>query len=107
MSIGLQSLHAAHAVRDHEKAVIVLAPVGRVEHFKQIQRSADSPSAEADLLRSRGACSEISANRRGCVVPCTHRDGMSVLDLVGGDHEIVVKLRRALSYRYPVNRIAV
>jgi hypothetical protein len=32
---------------------------------------------------------------------------MSVLDLVGGDHEIVVKLRRALSYRYPVNRIAV
>jgi hypothetical protein len=32
---------------------------------------------------------------------------MSVLDLVGDDHEIVVKLRRALSYRYPVNRIAV
>src|SRR5215467_14242642 len=31
---------------------------------------------------------------------------MSVLDL-GGGHEIVVKLRRALSYRYPVNRIAV
>jgi hypothetical protein len=30
---------------------------------------------------------------------------MSVLDLVGDDYEI--KLRRALSYRYPVNRIAV
>ena len=25
----------------------------------------------------------------------------------GDDHEIVVKLRRALSHRYPVNRIAV
>jgi hypothetical protein len=32
---------------------------------------------------------------------------MSVLDLAGDDHEIVVKLRRALSYRYLVNRIAV
>ena len=32
---------------------------------------------------------------------------MSVLDLVGDDHETVVKLRRALSYRYPVNYIAV
>src|SRR5882757_4192403 len=42
-----------------------------------------------------------------CVVPCAHRDGMSVLDLTGDGHEIVVKLRRALSYRYPVNRIAV
>jgi hypothetical protein len=37
----------------------------------------------------------------------THRDGMSVLDLVGDDHEIAVKLRRALSYRSRVNRIAV
>jgi hypothetical protein len=41
------------------------------------------------------------------VVPCTHRDGVSVLALAGDNHEIVVKLRRALSYRYPVNRIAV
>ena len=45
--------------------------------------------------------------RRVCMVPCTHRDGMSVPDLVGNGHEKVVKFRRALSYRTPVNRIAV
>jgi hypothetical protein len=32
---------------------------------------------------------------------------MSVLDLAGDDHEIVVKLRRAFSYCHPVNYIAV
>jgi hypothetical protein len=37
----------------------------------------------------------------------SHRDGMSALDLGGHRHEIVVKLCRALSCRYPVNCIAV
>jgi hypothetical protein len=41
MSIGLQLLHTARAVRDPEKAANILAPVARVERFKQIQRSAD------------------------------------------------------------------
>ena len=42
-----------------------------------------------------------------CMVPCTCRDGISVPDLGRTGHEIVVKLCRALSCRYPVNCIAV
>jgi hypothetical protein len=41
------------------------------------------------------------------VVPFTHRDGISGVDLGGHGHEIVVKLCRALGRRYPVNCIAV
>src|SRR5215475_11715818 len=51
--------------------------------------------------------SEIVADQICVWYLSAHRDGMSVLDLVGDDYEIVVKLRRALSHRYPVNRIAV
>jgi hypothetical protein len=51
--------------------------------------------------------SEIVANRNMRMVPW-YALGRNVRpDLVGDDHELVVKLRRALSHRYSVNRIAV
>jgi len=82
-------------------------------HFRSSFTEADNATFRRAVSRRRvigrylfdkstlGNCGQLNT-----MVRCT--PGRNVRpDLVGDDHEHVVKIRRALSYRYPVNRIAV
>jgi hypothetical protein len=100
------TLYAPPTARFGELGMSVSLPISFTE--------ADNATASSELSVDGGSSADIFSTKstlRNCgqlntMVPYT--PGRNVRpDLVGDDHEHVVKIRRAVSYRYPVNRIAV